>query len=154
ENGLQNFDADGVQQITDAVDQANADTSFAGQDAAAAAALATDTAAGDPVVRQVIDTNKVTPTPTPTPTPSNQSHQFALKLLGNGPTGTDPASGIRVLRHDVSGAVVADMFTDADGVADFGDVGTERATFSIVTEDRLFTFVDVPVGSFSGTNPL
>jgi List-Bact-rpt repeat protein len=144
DNGLQNFNGAGVQQIGDAVQQANADISFAGQDAAAAATLATDTAASDPTVQQVIETNKL--------------HPFVLQLVGGGPRGTDPVSGVRVLRHDLTtGAVLADRVTDAGGIVNFGDVGADRTTISIATSDSThrstITFVDFPTGPFSPASP-
>jgi hypothetical protein len=72
-NGLENFSADGVAAVSDAVRTANVDTSFAGIGAAAGADAATATASFDPVVQLTLEQLAMTPTPTrtasPTPTP-------------------------------------------------------------------------------------
>ena len=168
ENGLQNFTGEGAAAVMDAVAQANATTSFAGLDPATGAIVATETARNDPAVEATITANKLptpTPTPSPTPTPPTQSSLFAIQLLGLGPTRTDPAAGVRVIRQDpTTGAVLADLLTDANGLADFGDVGSDRTTISIVTTEtrpsenpsirkNIFTFVNFPINSFPPANP-
>ncbi len=72
--------------------------------------------------------------------------------------GTTPASGIRVILNDPNtGAVVADKLADANGIADFGNIGAARTTFSVVTtrmdsfrtSKRIETFVNIPVGNYT-----
>lgn len=87
---------------------------------------------------------------------------FKLTILGGGQTGTGPLPGIRVLRHDTTtGAVVGNLLTDANGVADFGDIGATRTTISIVTtrtftcgqgtctDKDIFTLVNIPAGTLT-----
>ena len=54
ENGLQNYSNDAVKQVIQAVQAANANLTFAGLDAAAAAMLATETASMDPAVQDTL----------------------------------------------------------------------------------------------------
>jgi hypothetical protein len=61
--GLENFDDDGVRAVNDAVRDANSETVFNGLTIEAAAVLATDTAANDPAVQEVLS-ERGTPTPT------------------------------------------------------------------------------------------
>jgi hypothetical protein len=63
EAGLESFDDDGVLAVNDAVRDANSETVFNGLSIEAAAALATDTAANDPTVQEVLS-ERATPTPT------------------------------------------------------------------------------------------
>ena len=72
ENGLENFNDVGVEQVAAAVRDANANTSFAGREPAEAATAATDTARQDPTVMTVVAMAMFTPTPAalPTPTPT------------------------------------------------------------------------------------
>jgi hypothetical protein len=75
-----------------------------------------------------------------------------VTLLGGGPTETDPLTGVRVIRHDtISGAVLGDKLTDAQGVADFGTIGVPRTTVSLIDPDGdgdkdIFTLVSIPTG--------
>lgn len=77
-------------------------------------------------------------------------------------SGTTPAPGIRVLLNDpTTGSVVGDLLTDANGEADFGNIGVTRTTVSIVTSrtetfgtftetsKNILTFVNIPVGNFT-----
>ena len=75
--------------------------------------------------------------------------------MGGGPTETGPLIRVRVIRHDtISGAVLGDKMTDAQGVADFGDIGATRTTISIVdpwkrTGKDILTVVSIPTGNVS-----
>ena len=70
ENGLENFDDEGVQAVLAAVDEATAALDFTGLDPAAAAALAANTAREDSGVRETI-AGRATPAPTATSTPTS-----------------------------------------------------------------------------------
>jgi YVTN family beta-propeller protein len=61
ESGLGNLSDDGVEAVIETVQIANADLSFAGLDAAAAASMATDEASQDASVTTAIEEAKVTP---------------------------------------------------------------------------------------------
>jgi hypothetical protein len=63
ESGLESFDDEGAAAVMAAVEQANADTDFAGLAAAAAVIAALDTARNDPLVQETL-TARTTPTPT------------------------------------------------------------------------------------------
>ena len=65
--------------------------------------------------------------------PPDDGNLFKITLLGGGSKGTDPRPNMRVIRHDLAtGAVLGDKLSDINGVADFGDIGATRATFSVI----------------------
>lgn len=79
---------------------------------------------------------------------------FKVTLLN----GASPASGIRVLLNDpASGSIIGDTLTDANGIADFGNIGATRTTFSIVTTQTstfptrkvIQTFVNILADTFT-----
>ncbi len=79
----------------------------------------------------------------------------AVTLVRRGLSGAlEPVAGIAVHRSDAAtGAFVETRVTDAGGVADFGDSGAARATYSIVrpaasgAPTTVVSFVGVPVGA-------
>lgn len=68
DHGFENFDLDGITAVVQAVQAANADTSFADLTAEQGVDLAQATAVADPTVQMVLRDNQFTPTPTVTPT--------------------------------------------------------------------------------------
>jgi hypothetical protein len=69
DEGLENYSDEGVDAVIDAVDTANAESTFDGLTVEEAADDAETTAAADPAVLMALAENRITPTPTPTPTP-------------------------------------------------------------------------------------
>ena len=70
DSGFENYSDAGAQQVVDAVEQAAADVSFAGDTVASAIDHAVQTASEDPTVIMVLQSARNTPTPTPTLTPT------------------------------------------------------------------------------------
>jgi hypothetical protein len=69
EQGLENYDNNGVAAVVQAVETANADANFENLTTEQAVDAATSTAASDPTVQMALQDNQLTPTPTITPTP-------------------------------------------------------------------------------------
>jgi hypothetical protein len=84
---------------------------------------------------------------------------FILTLLKSGLSGPVPAPNIRVFLNDpVTGNLIEDSTTNASGIADFGEIGTTRISFSILNQgstsleidfNDLFTFMNVRSGSYT-----
>lgn len=83
QNGLQNFEPQGIRDVIDAVRAANRATVFDGLDAEAAAALALDVALADPLVQQVVAATLFTPTPTATVAPTSTATAAASPSTTN-----------------------------------------------------------------------
>jgi hypothetical protein len=111
ENGLQNFDDDGVDAVIDAVQVANANTNFAGQGAEQAVLTALGIARADSTVESVIEARR---TPGPSATPTNTRTATSTPTVTRTPTVTPtatrtrtrpPGSPIMVLARAVGAAV-------------------------------------------------
>jgi hypothetical protein len=79
--------------------------------------------------------------------------RLKVTTLGSGAQLEGPLAGIRVLRQNPStGAVLGDVVTDNNGVADFGEIGTTRTTLSWVTTRSdgrkvVVSFLNIGVGN-------
>ena len=87
-----------------------------------------------------------------------ENTSLVITLLG-GDQEDDPAAGIRVFRNDsVTGAFIEERTTDAQGVADFGMIGTNRTTITLFFDYRatdmeadLTTLHNIEVGTYTVT---
>jgi len=83
DRGLDNFSDDGVDAVADAVNTANAATTFDGDTVAQAADKAETTASSDQNVLMVLEDNQFTPTPTATLTATPTPTTTAIPCVGD-----------------------------------------------------------------------
>jgi hypothetical protein len=136
ETGLERFADEDIEELLDAVDISNAETDFAGLDAAEASDLATEIASEDPEVQAIIEraTTDATPTPSPAPTATSTATFTAI------PGGDRDGDGLPDSIESLLGLDPDDSDSDDDGVAD-GAEDSDR--------DRLSNTQEIA----SGTDP-
>ncbi|HWP35555.1 MAG TPA: hypothetical protein VNM66_08160 [Thermodesulfobacteriota bacterium] len=92
------------------------------------------------------------------PTPPAASSGLRVLVLRKDAGGrVVPAAGVEVVRHDAGFAAADRRITDAQGTADFGDIGADHATLSLLpapwteadgrTATATVTLLDVPAGN-------
>jgi hypothetical protein len=105
--GVDDYSDDAIAAIQQAVDVANADSSFDGLTVIQANDLAEETAANDPAVQELLTSTRATPTPTPSPCPGDCDRDGSVTV-------DDIVIGVNVHLGELEVSVCPSL--DADGV--------------------------------------